>query len=174
MHHPFLFALVGGLIPFLVAYRAGRFLGWRRAAFGHGPHGCGMHGRWHGHGSHGGRPSSLSEGQRLRAAGEMLKRRLRVNADQQDIVDHALKDAYASLRELKAGWTDSRVGLAEAFAAEEVDEAALAAAFASQDADLARSRQDLASALKQVHAVLDEEQRQRLSKLLAQGLGRRR
>lgn len=175
MHHVLLPAL-GGLLLLLLAFRAGRFLGWRRAACwgGHG----GMHGPvygcggpsacWHHPGARRGR-GGLSDDQLARAAGEALKRRLRVTIDQQDIVDHALKDAHSALRELKAGWKDSGQGIAEALRGDEVDEAALAAAFARQDAELTRARQDIASALKQVHAVLDDSQRARLAAMLTEG-----
>jgi len=106
-----------------------------------------------------------------RAAGEVLKRRLRVGPDQEDIVDHALRDAQGALKDLHGVLRDSREGLAGAFAGEAVDEAAIAAAFSRQDEALKRARQDLASALKQVHAVLDEGQRTRLAELLGKSEG---
>jgi len=101
----------------------------------------------------------------------VLKRRLRVGPDQEDIVDHALRDAQGALKDLHGVLRDSREGLAGAFAGEAVDEAAIAAAFSRQDEALKRARQDLASALKQVHAVLDEGQRTRLAELLGKSEG---
>ncbi len=104
-----------------------------------------------------------------RAMGEVIKRRLRIGADQEDIVDHALRDARQALRDLASTFRDSRGDLADAFSGESVDDAVLAAAFGRHDAELERARADLGSALKQVHAVLDADQRARLVKLLAEG-----
>lgn len=94
-----------------------------------------------------------------RAAAEVFKRRLDVDEDQEDLVDHALRDlreAFGGLtRELKR----ERADLADAFTGEQVDEAGLAALWAQQDEELQRFRREAVSALKQIHAVLDPDQR---------------
>ncbi|MCK6503235.1 hypothetical protein L6R53_07540 [Myxococcota bacterium] len=154
---------------------------WGHHPGGHGPWSHGGHGPWshggHGPRSHGGHGPWSHEGRRgrkvsdegfARAAAEVFKRRLRVDPDQEDIVDHALRDVQRSLKDLRQALDESRQTLAQAFAAESVDDPALAAAFARQDQAIARARQDLASAVKQVHAVLDDEQRARLVELLRQ------
>ena len=131
--------------------------------WGHGGHGPGGHGPW---GQGGRRGRKVSDEAFARAAGEVFKRRLRVDPDQEDILDHALRDVQQSLKELRQALAESRQTVAQAFSAEAVDDPALAAAFARQDQAISRARQDLASAIKQVHAVLDEEQRARLAELL--------
>ena len=56
------------------------------------------------------------------AATEIFKRRLDIDEDQEDIVDHALKDLFASINELKEGLTESRSDIADAFTGETVDD----------------------------------------------------
>lgn len=94
-----------------------------------------------------------------RAAGEVLKRRLRIDEDQEDVVDHALSDLQDELKGLKELLAGQREDVAEAFAADKVDDAALAAAFDLQDEALKKARRASISALKQIHAVLDDDQR---------------
>ena len=140
--------------------------------FRRGCHGGGCHGG-HFHGGHrpGYRARPLDEQGLARAAAEVIKRRLQVQDEQEDIVDHALRDAQASLGGLRATLKDSRQGLGEAFRGEQVDEAALAALFARQDEELKRTRKDLVSALKQIHAVLEPQQRERGADWLASDEG---
>lgn len=128
---------------------------WRR-------HGCGPRGRYAGHPVYG-------EERFARAAGEVLKRRLRIDEEQEPVVDHALRDLRAALAELGKELGDTRGAVAEAFRGEAVDDAALAAAFARQDDAVGRARREVVSALKQVHAVLEPDQRERAADLLAKG-----
>ena len=95
-----------------------------------------------------------------RAFGEMLKRRLDIDEDQEDIVDQALGDIRKSVGELKAVMGDSRGDVADAFGGDKVDEASLAAVFGHQDEEVARLRREIVFALKQIHAVVDPEQRE--------------
>lgn len=96
-----------------------------------------------------------------RAAGEVLKRRLDIDQDQEDIVDLAVGDLQSAMSELGEAMKASRSDLSEAFRGAEVDQGALDALFAQQDEQIARTRREVVSALKQIHAVLDDEQRQR-------------
>ena len=50
-----------------------------------------------------------------RAAAEVFKRRLDIDEEQEDVVDHALKDVRSTLRELKAELGGHREELAELF-----------------------------------------------------------
>ncbi len=144
----------------------------------HGHHGCGhgggggrWGGRWGGHWGRRGRPGRMGEGF-ARAAGEVLKRRLRIDEEQEPLVDNALADVRKTLKELSDELKDGRAAVAGAFAGEAVDDAALAATFARQDDALARARREVVSAMKQVHGVLDEDQRKRAADWLASGDGK--
>lgn len=126
-------------------------------------------GRHRHHGGHGrgrcGGPRGGMRGRRRgqgmgRAFGEVLKRRLDVDDDQELVVDHALRDAREAMREWREGVRDDREAFADAFRDEDVDQAAIDAVFARQDEAMARARRQVLSAMKQVHAVLDAEQRQ--------------
>ncbi len=155
----------------LFATRPGR---WHHHHHG----GCGAHGRhgghWQGHGHWGrqGGPGAPTRGRR-RGAGapavviaEMLKRRLDVDEEQGMVVDHAVSDVKESWKELHETMQDARRDAADTLRGETVDEAALEAIFARTDEELARTRRHLVSAVKQIHAVLDEEQRGQLAELL--------
>lgn len=140
-------------------------------------HGCGSgprwgHGRWEGrHGGEGRRGGARRDAWTNegfgRAAGEIFKRRLRIDDDQEALVDHALADLRAATKELADELNGTRAGLADAFRAEKVDDAALAAAFARHDDAIGRARREVVSALKQIHAVLDDEQRAKAADWLA-------
>ena len=106
-------------------------------------------------------------GRRSRAVAEMVKRRLGVRADQQALIDPAFIDMQASLQGLRAAITATRAPVADLLRAETVDETALAAIFALHDEALARARREVVSAVKQVHAVLDVDQRKKAADLLA-------
>jgi uncharacterized membrane protein len=125
----------------------------------------GRHSHWRGDHDSGptgdGRTSWVGDERFSRAASEVLKRRLRVKEDQEAIIDHALADLQASLRELRGNVKDSREDLANAFRGEKVDDAQLAVLFDRWSDALKQARQDVTSALKQIHAVLDPEQRTR-------------
>lgn len=135
----------------------------------HGHHGCG-HGRWSGRSRHGHHHREGRRGRRgafTRAAGEMFKRKLDLDEDQADLVDHALGDLRDAVKDLGIALQDGKQELARAFAGDDVDDATLAAIFASQDEDVARFRRSAVSALKQIHAVLEPDQREEATAWLA-------
>lgn len=146
----------------------------RHGAYAYGP-GGGCHGGHHGRG--GGRErrgfAFDEEGPRgdafARAFGEILKRKLRIDEDQEGLVDHALIDLRAAFKDLATVLKDSRKNVADAFRGEKVDEAGLAASFGQHDEAITRARRDVVSALKQVHAVLTPEQRAKAADWLTQG-----
>jgi uncharacterized membrane protein len=140
--------------------------------YAHGGGGCGNYGGHRGWGGHhrAGRPGRMGEGF-ARAAGEVFKRRLHIDEEQEPIVDHALVDLRKTLKELTDEVKDSRAAISAAFAGEAVDDAALATAFARQDDALARARREVVSAMKQVHAVLDADQRKAAAEWLASSEG---
>lgn len=91
---------------------------------------------------------------------EVFKRKLDLDEDQADIVDHAFRDLKEAGVELKEVIKDSREDIVGAFNKDNVDDAALAAVFARHDDQLKTARKNIVSALKQVHAVLDPDQRE--------------
>jgi uncharacterized membrane protein len=101
--------------------------------------------------------------------GEAVKRGLNVDREQEDLVDHALGDVRESLREFKDVMSETRQDAAAAFEGEKIDDAALDAIFETQDVALAQTRRQIISALKQIHAVLDDEQRATAVEWLANG-----
>lgn len=138
---------------------------WGRYAYAHGG-GChgGFRGGWHGRRGRPERREGFS-----RAAGEIFKRRLRIDDEQEGIVDHALADLRKAVEELGRELDDSRAALAEAFRGEQVDDAALSAVFARHDDAVARARREVVSTAKQVHAVLDKDQRKQAADWIASG-----
>jgi uncharacterized membrane protein len=102
----------------------------------------------------------------------VFKRRLDIDDDQEGIVDHAATDLRAALKELVEELKDTRASIADAFRGDTVDDAALAVAFARHDDAVGKARRDVVSAFKQIHAVLDEEQRAKATDWLASGDGR--
>lgn len=102
-----------------------------------------------------------------RAAGEIFKRRLRIDESQEDLVDHALRDAHASIREAVRALREEHGAVAEAFRGETVDDPALESIFARHDEAVRRARREVVSAMKQIHAVLDADQRKRAADWLA-------
>ena len=131
-----------------------------------GPH---RRGRRHGRGGKGGRRGGRGFG---RAAGEMFKRKLDLDEDQSDLVDHALTDLRHAMRDLRHGMKEGRSEVARAFEEDEVDDATLAALFAHQDEEIQRFRREAVSALKQIHAVLDPDQRELATEWLSRGPGK--
>ena len=139
----------------------------------HGSCGGGYRSRWHSRDWEEGTDPRRSwvggEDRFARAAGEVFKRRLRIHEEQEAIIDHALHDLRAALKELRSTALDSRSELADAFRGETVDDARLAVLVDRYTDALKRARQDVVSALKQVHAVLDPEQRVRAADWLGKG-----
>lgn len=150
-------------------------VGMARGGGGCGHHGYnGGHSHWSGysrrsrkskrHWRSGGGPETWS-----RVGAEMLKRRLDIDEDQEGIVDHAFKDVVDALKELRDEHKETRDDLAEAFRGDEVDDARLATVFSRHDDATSRARRQVVSAFKQIHAVLDEKQREEAADLLAKG-----
>ena len=117
-----------------------------------------------------GRGRGRGEGRRAwwaRAGGEMLKRRLDLDEDQGDIADHAMADVRRSVKEFVDNLRDSRGELAEVMRDESFDDARLEVVFDRLDEELKRTRREVVSAVKQVHAVLDDDQRGRAAEWMS-------
>lgn len=164
--------LVFGGVALLGLLFVARRAFWCRHAYAHGA--CGGH-RYGAHGF--GYRRGWRRGPRMgsdgfaRAAGEVLKRRLGVDEEQEPIVDHALVDVRKALEELATELRDSRAALGDALRGETIDDAALSAVFARQDDALARARRQVVSAVKQVHAVLDADQRKAAADAVSKAVG---
>lgn len=143
----------------------------RRHRWAHGG-GCGgggwhhhRHGQWRDAGFQERRRSGMSS-----AVVEILKRRLRVDEEQEPFVDHAARDVKATWKTLHGELDAARADLAQAFRGEVVDDAAVDAIFNRVDAALKTARREVVSAAKQVHAVLEPEQRATAADLLSRDL----
>lgn len=152
-----MFGFIFGTICLLALMRMMAWSAWQRH------HGMGYAGGCHGGWRRGrGRgPAPFESEGFARAAGEVLKRRLNIDEDQEAVVDHALIDLRGSLKELMAELKNTKEPLFNAFRGETVDDAAIASAFARQDDALGKARREVVSALKQIHAVLRPDQRSR-------------
>lgn len=128
--------------------------------------GCGGHrGGW-------GREGRFSERRRAGFAGavvEIVKRRLRIDEEQEPFVDHAARDVRATVRTFHDELEAARSDLAGAFRGEQVDDAALEAAFGRIDEAWKVARRELVSAARQVHAVLEPDQRGTAADWVARG-----
>lgn len=168
------------VICFFVFSAIARRIFWMRHAYAHGGayghRGCGGHsrrGRW-GRGPWGRPDAAQSEQVKAgfaRAAAEVVKRRLRVDEDQEPVIDHALTDLRAAVEELSKEVRATREIAAKALEGETVDEGQLAVVFARHDDAMARARREVTSAAKQMHAVLTPEQRTVAAGWVASGEG---
>jgi Spy/CpxP family protein refolding chaperone len=95
-----------------------------------------------------------------RMAGAVAKRRLNLDEDQEGIVDHAFMDLRTAVSSFADAMRETRADLAQAFRGDRIDDEALDAIVARQDEVIASTRRDVVSALRQIHAVLDPEQRE--------------
>jgi hypothetical protein len=159
--------VLGAVALFCVAglFKARRYGRWHHHHGHHGWHGGGWGGPggWDRRGwdEDDDRPRRRRRGDGfVRATGEVVKRKLKVDEEQEGIVDLALADLREAVSGLRETLQDSRAEIASAFRGSEVDQAALDAVFARHDEELARTRREVVSALKQIHAVLDPEQRE--------------
>lgn len=141
------------------AFRHRRYHGW-------------SHDHWHGR--HGRRERrGRGRGFARFASVELLKRRLDLDEDQGDLAEHAVADAQRSLKAMTGSLRDGRDELADLVRGETIDDARLEVIFDRLDDDLARTRRELVSAVKQIHATLDAEQREQLAAMLAGDRGAR-
>lgn len=100
------------------------------------------------------------------ASAEMVKRRLDLDEDQADLADHAVADVQRSVKSMGESLQDGRGELADLLREEFIDDGRIEVVFDRLDDDLKRTRREIVSAVKQIHATLDEEQRDRLARML--------
>jgi Spy/CpxP family protein refolding chaperone len=148
-----------GILGFAALRRA-----HRRSYYGGGC-GYGWHGPWSGH--HGGRWGGGRRRWMMHAA---LARIDATPAQERAIiaeVEHARERMHAAKGTLK----DARGDLAAAIRSSELDDAALGAVLGRVDAATGEARGAILDALRNVHALLDDRQRQQVADMLDRGNG---
>jgi Spy/CpxP family protein refolding chaperone len=125
------------------------------------------HREWHGHPGMGGPRSERRMAGFSLAMAEVVKRRLRIDEEQEPVVDHAVRDLRETWTAVESELHAARTDLAGLFAAEVVDDVAVDAVFARLDEAMKKARREAVSAGKQVHAVLEPEQRSVAADLMA-------
>jgi Spy/CpxP family protein refolding chaperone len=98
-----------------------------------------------------------------------LFERLDTTPGQEKAIREAIGDVLDEARSARRAGSDTRSNLGVAFAAETLDDSAIESAMAPADETLARMRVATSEALKRIHEVLDDEQRQRLARWLSRG-----
>ncbi len=146
-------ALGLGILGFVAARRAR----WHHYAGGHHGHHFGPPwARWH-HGHHG------------RGMLYMLFERIDATPAQERAIIHEVANLKAKLRDSRATLRDSRGDLAAALRGSQLDDAALGAVLGRVDAATTETRGAALEALRNIHAVLDENQREKLATMLDGG-----
>jgi Spy/CpxP family protein refolding chaperone len=152
-------ALGLGILGFAAARKARRC----HRGYGCGGHHGGWHGGWHGwhHHHHGG-------GWGRRGLYMALSRIDATPAQERAIVGEIerLKDR---LRASRAGIKDARPDLAAAIRGPSLDDAALGAVLGRVDSATTGARAAVTDALRNIHALLDDRQRQQVADLLDNG-----
>lgn len=144
-------ALGLGILGFVAARKARRCC---RGFHGHGWHG------WHHHHHHGwgGRRGLY-----------MALSHLDASPAQERAIIHEVDRFRERLHSARANLKDGRVDLAAAVRGENLDDAALGAVLGRVDTATAEARSAALDALRNIHAVLDERQRQQLAEILEVG-----
>lgn len=123
---------------------------------------CGGHG---GGGSWGRRGGGIGRSFWLRA----LYARLDTTPGQEREIRAAIEDLRDRAKDAKSGMLETRESLGKSVAGESFDDGAFEAVSARVDATSEKMKDALSSALKRVHAVLDQKQRERLAELVSKG-----
>lgn len=134
--------------------------------YGYGGPGCGgpgfgWHGPWAPHGHERGRSWMV----------HAALSRLDATPAQERVIVAELDKLVERVRGAKAGLRDGRGDLAAAVRGPVLDDAALGGALGRADAATAEVRHAAVDALRGIHAVLDDKQRERLASLLDRGGG---
>jgi Spy/CpxP family protein refolding chaperone len=135
-----------------------------RGYYGHG--GCGQHGwhGWHHHHHHGGWG---------RRGLYMAFRHLDASPAQERAIIAEVDKLRERLYGARAGLKDARPDLAAAIRGPSLDDAALGAVLGRVDGATTEARTAVLEALRNIHALLDEQQREKLATILDQGWWRR-
>lgn len=155
-------ALGLGILGFVAVRRARCYHHW----YAHGHHG-GFGPPWQHHGWHGG------HGHHGRRGLYMMLSRLDCSPAQERAIIGELDGLRSKLRDTKWGLKDARGDLAAALRGPILDDAALGAVLGRVDAATGDARTAILAALRNIHAVLDDKQREQLAELLDNGWWRR-
>lgn len=160
-------ALGLGALGFIAMRKARRC---RHGGCGHG--GCG-HG-WYGHGAYGwGGPPWARHGGFGRRGLYMALSHLDASPAQERAIVGEVDKLRDKLRTARASVKDARGDLAAAIRGPALDDAALGAVLGRVDGATAEARAAILEALRNIHGVLDDGQRERLAELLDRGWWRR-
>jgi len=146
------------------------FAAARKARRCHRGYGCGSHG-WHGwhHHEHGG----WSGGGFGRRGLYMALSRLDATPAQERAIVGEVDRLRDRLRAAKASMRDARPDLAAAIRGPLLDDAALGAVMGRVDGATTEARAAVTDALRNIHGLLDERQRDQVAELLDHGFFRR-
>ena len=156
-------ALGLGILGFVAVRRARHY--HHCYAYG-GHHGFGPPwSQWHGGGHHG-----YSYGRR---GLYMALSRLDCSPAQERAIIHEIDHLKSKLRDTRYGLKDTRGDLAAALRGPVLDDAALGAVLGRVDAATGEARTAILDAIRNIHAVLDDKQREQLATLIDEGWWRR-
>nr|HEX4314752.1 periplasmic heavy metal sensor [Kofleriaceae bacterium] len=132
--------------------------------------GCGHNGYhgWHSHGWHGHSHGWGAPGRRHPFL-YMALQRIDATPAQERVIVNELDRLRERMHATKAGLRDGRGDLAAALRGPTLDDAALGAVFGRVDGATAEARSAVVDALRNIHAVLDDKQREQLASLLDGG-----
>jgi len=142
------------------------FMAMRRARRCHGAYGCGHHG-WHHH--HGG----WAGGSWRRRGLNMVFSRLDASPAQERAIVAEVDKLQDRLRAAKSSVRDARPDLAAAIRGPSMDDAALGAVLGRVDNATAEARAAVTDALRNIHGLLDDRQREQVADLIDNGWWRR-
>ncbi len=136
-------------------------------AMGYGPH----YGGWHGHG--GWQRRGWGGGNRRRWMLNAMLSRIDATPAQERAIVNELDQLEHRVRGAKSGLRDARGDLAAAVRGPSLDDGALGGALGRLDATTAEVRAAALDALRNIHAVLDDRQREQVADIIDSGWWRR-
>jgi Spy/CpxP family protein refolding chaperone len=142
------------------------FAAARKARRCHSGYGCGGYSHWHGwhHHHHGGWG---------RRGLFMMFSRIEASPAQERAIVGEIERLKDRLRAARTGIQEARPDLAAAIRGPSLDDAALGAVLGRVDATTTEARTAVVDALRNIHALLDDRQRQQVADLLDNGWYRR-
>jgi len=155
-------AIGAGILAAVAIRKAHRY---RRYGYGGG---CGMHGGYYGHGPYGWHGGGGGRWPLYAAL-----RHIDASPAQERAIINEVDQLKDKLRGAKGNMKDARGDLAAAVRGPVLDDAALGAVLGRVDGATAEARGAVVDALRNIHGLLDDKQREQLADLLDKGMWRR-